>query len=96
MERKKPKTIVTTSHGKASLFVFVIKFKLDWLVDFFFISVVRPFQDYFSSYLYETGQTGGGVKTGEPREKPPQHLQAELGLSQMRPEWGSNPHQTQQ
>ena len=36
---------------------------------FFFNSVLRPFQDYFSSY--ETGQSVGGVKTGEPREKPP-------------------------
>ena len=29
--------------------------------------VLRPFQDYFSSY--ETGQSVGGAKTGEPREK---------------------------
>ena len=35
----------------------------------FFNSVLRPFQDYFSSY--ETGQSVGGAKTGEPREKPP-------------------------
>ena len=35
----------------------------------FFYSVLRPFQDYFSSY--ETGQSVGGGKTGEPREKPP-------------------------
>ena len=35
----------------------------------FFDSVLRPFQDYFSSY--ETGQSIGGAKTGEPREKPP-------------------------
>ena len=37
-------------------------------------SVLRPFQDYFSSYetgSYETGQSVGGAKTGEPREKPP-------------------------
>ena len=54
-------------------------------------SVLRPFQDYFSSY--ETGQSVGGAKTGEPREKP--HPQAELGLSHMWPERGSNPHQTQ-
>ena len=33
-------------------------------VDFFFNSVLRPFQDYFSSY--ETGQSVGGAKTGEP------------------------------
>ena len=30
---------------------------------FFFYSVLRPFQDYFSSY--ETGQSVGGAKTGE-------------------------------
>ena len=36
---------------------------------FLFDSVLNPFQDYFSSY--ETGQSVGGAKTGEPREKPP-------------------------
>ena len=36
---------------------------------FFFYSVLRTFQDYFSSY--ETGQLVGGAKTGEPREKTP-------------------------
>ena len=36
---------------------------------FFLNSVLRPFQDYFSSY--EMGQLVGGAKTGEPREKPP-------------------------
>ena len=37
---------------------------------FFFLNpVLRLFQDYFSSY--ETGQSVGGAKTGEPREKPP-------------------------
>ena len=70
---------------------------------FFFNSVLRPFQDYFSSY--ETGQSVGGEKTGEPREKPPDtpasrtwlvsHVQADLGLSHMWPERGSNPHQSQ-
>ena len=41
------------------------------LKEFFFFlnSVLRPFQDYFSSY--ETGQSVGGAKTGESREKPP-------------------------
>ena len=33
----------------------------------FLNSVLRPFQDYFSSY--ETGQSVCGAKTGEPREK---------------------------
>ena len=37
------------------------------IIFFFFYSVLRPFQDNFSSY--ETGQSVGGVKTGEPREK---------------------------
>ena len=38
---------------------------------FFFVfdSVLCPIQDYFSSY--ETGQSVGGAKMGEPREKPP-------------------------
>ena len=48
-----------------------------------FYSVLRPFQDYFS--LYERGQSVGGAKTGEHREKTPgtAHPQAELGLSHM-------------
>ena len=54
----------------------------------FFNSVLRPFQDYFSSY--ETGQLVGGAK-----KKHLTHPQAELGLSHMWPERGSNPHQTQ-
>ena len=41
----------------------------------YFYSVFRPFQDHFSSF--ETGQSVGGAKTGEP----PENLQAELGLS---------------
>ena len=36
---------------------------------FFSNSVLRPFQDYFSSY--EMGQSVGGAKTEEPREKTP-------------------------
>ena len=36
---------------------------------YYYYSVLRPFQDYFSSY--ETGQSLGVAKTGEPREKPP-------------------------
>ena len=39
----------------------------DNLEDFY--SVFRPFQDYFNSF--ETDQSVGGAKTGEPREKPP-------------------------
>ena len=45
--------------------------KWQWLehIFFFFYFVVRPFQDYFSSY--ETGKLIGGAKMGEPRGKPP-------------------------
>ena len=46
---------------------------------FFFNSVLRPFQDYFSSY--ETGQSVGWRK----RENHLAHPQAELGLSHMWP-----------
>ena len=42
---------------------------VDESVFFFLNPVLRPFQDYFSSY--ETGQSVGGAETGEPREKPP-------------------------
>ena len=44
-------------------------YELKGYVFFFLNSVLRPFQDYFSSY--ETGQSVGGAKTGEPREKTP-------------------------
>ena len=36
-------------------------------------------QDYFTHF--EPSQPLGGAKTGDPREKPPDHPQAELGLS---------------
>ena len=35
----------------------------------FFYSILRPLQDYFSSF--ETGHSVGWAKTGEPREKSP-------------------------
>ena len=38
----------------------------------FLISVLLPFQYYFSSY--ETGQSVGGGKTGEPKKKHLAHL----------------------
>ena len=65
---------------------------------FFFIQFNVPFQDYFSSY--ETSQSVGGAPgVGRKRENPEKnhltHPQAELGLSHMWPERGSNPHQTQ-
>ena len=50
-------------------FICLLVLKILFLFFFFFDSVLRPFQDYFSSY--ETGQSAGGTKTGEPREKNP-------------------------
>ena len=64
-----------------------------FLFFFFFNLVLRPFQDYFSSY--ETGQSVGGRKREDPEKNHLAHPQAELGLSHMWPERGSNPHQTQ-
>ena len=60
----------------------------------FFNSVLHAFQDYFSSY--ETGQSVGGRKREDPKKNHLAHPQAELGLSHMWSERGSNPHQTQQ
>ena len=42
-------------------------------------SVLRPFQNYFSSY--ETGQSVGGRKLENPEKIHRTHPQAELGLS---------------
>ena len=47
-------------------------------------------KDYFTHF--EPSQSQGGAKTGEPREKLPDHPKAELGLSHMWTERGSNPH----
>ena len=60
---------------------------------FFLNSFLCPFKDYFSSY--ETGQSVCGQKRENPEKNLLAHPQAELGLSHMRPERGSNPHQTQ-
>ena len=46
-------------------------------------------QDYFT--YVKASQSVGGAKTGDPREKTPDHPQAELGSSRMWPELGSNP-----
>ena len=48
-------------------FFFFLFFFFFFFVVVFFNSALHPFQDYFSSY--ETGQSVGGAKTGEPREK---------------------------
>ena len=45
-------------------------------------------QDYFTHF--ELSQSSGGEKTGDPQEKPPNHQQAELGLSHMWPELDPN------
>ena len=59
---------------------------------FFFLGGgVTARQDYFTHF--EPIQSTGGVKTGDPWQKPPDHMQAELGLSYMWPELGSNPQQ---
>ena len=60
---------------------------------FFFTSVLRPFQDYFSSY--EMVQSVGGGKRDNPQKNHLTHPQAELGLSHMWPMRGLNPHQSQ-
>ena len=64
-----------------------------FFICFFLNSVLRPFQDYFSSY--ETGQSVGGRKRENPEKNHLAHPQAELGLSHMWPVRGSNLHQTQ-
>ena len=46
-----------------------------------------------NSIHFEPSQSLGGVKTGDPQEKPRDHPQAELGLSHMWPELGWNPQQ---
>ena len=56
--------IITTS----VLFPFMNIFSCISMQSNFFDSVVRPFQDYFSSYV--TGQSVGGAKTGVPLETP--------------------------
>ena len=60
----------------------------------FFNSVLRPFQNYFSSYV--TGQSVGGPKQENLKKNQLAHPQAELALSHMWLVRGSNPHQTQQ
>ena len=56
-------------------------------------SVLRPFQDYYSSY--ETDQSLGEQKREDPDKNHLAHPKKELSFSHMWPERGSNPHQTQ-
>ena len=66
---------------------------MKFLEDFFFYYSVCPFQDYFSSY--ETSQSVGGAKTGEPCEKPPDTPASRTLLVSHVARRGSNPHQSQ-
>ena len=63
----------------------------DWDLNPSWYSLILLFvfcQDYFIHF--ELSQLLGVEKTGDPREKPPDHPQPELGLSHTRPELGSN------
>ena len=60
--------------------IFLLHAEFHWI----FNSVLRPFQDYFSSR--ETGQSVGGRKRENPEKNHLAHPQAELGLSHMWPE----------
>ena len=50
-------------------------------IPFFFYLGFTARQDYFTHF--EPCQSINGAKTGDPREKTPDHMQAELGLSHM-------------
>ena len=52
---------------------------------------LRPIKVVSIIFHFELSQSAGGAKTGDPREKPPNHSQAELGLSHILPELGSTP-----
>ena len=57
-----------------------------FLLYFFYLGFTAR-QDYFTHF--EPSQSVGGAKTGDLREKPPDHPQAELGMSHMWPELDS-------
>ena len=59
----------------------------------FFFKFYIPFK-IISAHM-RRGKSVGGAKMGEPEKNHLTHPQAELGLSHMWPEGGSNPHQTQ-
>ena len=48
---------------------------------FFFYDLGMASQVYFTHF--EPSQSLGGAKKGHPREKPPDHMQAEIGSSHM-------------
>ena len=57
---------------------------------FFYFGLTASCQDYFSHFEPSTSPEVER-KRDEPREKPPDHPHAELGLSHLWPELGSNP-----
>ena len=60
-----------------------------WTCPFFFwFGFYRPSRSFHSLWAESIKRL---VKMGDPREKPPDHPQAELDLSHMWPELGSNP-----
>ena len=65
------------------MYMYMSKFSLLYNDRFFFIFYFyfgfTAHQNYFTHF--EPSQSLGGAKTGGPREKLPDHLQAELGLS---------------
>ena len=55
---------------------------LAMIIEFFFYYLgFTPRQDY--STYFEQCQLQGGAKMGDPQEKPPEHMQAQLGSSQV-------------
>ena len=63
-----PKTVWTAIEEKTPVPLSVSQHNISKVIFFFFNSACH-LKDYFSSY--ETDQSVGGAKTGEPREKPP-------------------------
>ena len=48
---------------------------------FFFYLAFKARQDYFTHFGFEQSQSLGGLESGDPREKTPDHPQAEISLS---------------
>ena len=63
------------------------------MLRFFFYSLLRPFQDYFSSY--EPVQSVGGSKMDEPPRKSTWHTHKQNLACVAFAHVGLNPHQTQ-
>ena len=69
-----PVSPISTSCHKSTMAIYVFFFFF-----FFFFFGFAARQDYFTHF--ERSQSLGEAKTGDPRQKPPDHPQAELGLS---------------